>query len=79
MCLFVCVVDHGVNEGVAVDEQYCEPVIEDQFHDPEPERQCFDQDFYGFAIWCARANVAGQRREISILSCLRTELVCHIT
>ena len=35
--------------------------------------------FYGFAIWCARANVAGQRREISILLPLRTELVCHLT
>ena len=33
MCLFVCVVDHGVNEGEPVDEQYC-----------EPEGQCFDQD-----------------------------------
>ena len=36
MCLFVCVVDHGVNEG--------EPVDEDQFRDLEPEGQCFDQD-----------------------------------
>ena len=44
MCLFVRVVDHGVNEGEPVDEQYCEPVIEDQFHDPEPKGQCFDQD-----------------------------------
>ena len=44
MCLFVCVVDHGVNKGEAVDEQYCEPAIKDQFHDPEPEGQCFDQD-----------------------------------
>ena len=45
MCLFVCVVDHGVNEGEPANEQYCEQVSEDQFHDPEPERQCFDQDF----------------------------------
>ena len=42
MCLFVCVVDHGVNEGEPVDAQYCEPANEDQ--DPEPEGQCFDQD-----------------------------------
>ena len=33
----------------------------------------------GFADWCARACVAGQGREISILSQLRTELVCHLT
>ena len=32
--LIVCVVDHGVNEGEPVDEQYCEPVNEDQFRDP---------------------------------------------
>ena len=44
MCLFVCVVDHGVNEGEPVDEQYCKPVNEDQTRDPEPEGQCFDQD-----------------------------------
>ena len=37
MCLFVCVVDHGVNEG--------EPVDEDQFRDPEPEGPYLDQDF----------------------------------
>ena len=39
MCLFVCVVDHSVNEGEPVDEQYREPVNEDQFRDPEPEGQ----------------------------------------
>ena len=44
MCLFVRVVDHGVNKGEPVDEQYYEPVIEDQLRDPEPEGQCFDQD-----------------------------------
>ena len=44
MCSFVCVVDHGVNEGGPVDEQYCEPVNEDQIRDPELEGQCFDQD-----------------------------------
>ena len=44
MCLFVYVVDHGVNEGEPVDEQYCEQVNEDQFCDPEPEGQHFDQE-----------------------------------
>ena len=44
MCLFVCVVDHIVNVGEPIDEQYCEQVNEDQFHDPKPEGQCFDQD-----------------------------------
>ena len=45
VCLFVRVVDHGVNEGEPVDEQYCEPVNEDQIRNPKPEGQCFDQDF----------------------------------
>ena len=45
MCLFVCVIDHGVNEGEPVDEQYCEPVNEDQFHDPEPEGQDIPKGF----------------------------------
>ena len=45
MCLFVCVVDHGVNEGELVDEQYCEQANEDQFCDPEPKGQHLDQDF----------------------------------
>ena len=44
MCLFVCVIDHDVNEGEPVDEQYCEQANEDQFHDPKPEGQCFNQD-----------------------------------
>ena len=44
MCLFVRVVDHRVNEGEPVDEQYCVPMNEDQFRDPEPEGQCFDRD-----------------------------------
>ena len=39
VCLFVYVVDHGVNDGEPVDEQYCEQVNEDQFRDPEPEGQ----------------------------------------
>ena len=45
MCLFVCVVDHGVNEGEPVDQQYCEKVNEDQYRDPEPEGHYLDQDF----------------------------------
>ena len=44
MCLFECVVDHGVNEGEPVDEQYYELANENQFCDPEPEGQCFNQD-----------------------------------
>ena len=43
--MFVCVVDHGVNEGEPVDEQYYEQANEDQFRDPEPEGQYLDQDF----------------------------------
>ena len=43
--LFVYVVDHGVNEGEPVDEQYCKQANEDQFRDPEPEGQYLDQDF----------------------------------
>ena len=39
VCLFVCAVDHGVNEGEPINKQYCEPVNEDQIHDPEPEGQ----------------------------------------
>ena len=36
MCLFVCTVDHGVNEEELVNEQYREP---------EPEGFYLDQDF----------------------------------
>ena len=42
MCLFVYVVDHGVNEGEPVNEQQ---VNEDQFCDPDPEGQYIDPDF----------------------------------
>ena len=45
MCLLVCVVDHGVNEGELVDEKYREQVNKDQFRDPEPEGPYLDQDF----------------------------------
>ena len=45
MCLLVCVVDHGVNEEEPIDEQYCEQVNKDQYHDSEPEGQYLDQDF----------------------------------
>ena len=44
VCLFVYVVDHGVNEGEPVDEQYCEQANKDQFCNPEPEGQHFDQE-----------------------------------
>ena len=40
------------------------------------------RDGWHFSVicrWCARAGVAEQRREISILSSLRTELMCHLT
>ena len=45
VCLLVCAVDHSVNEGGPVDEQYYEQVNEDQLRDPEPEGQYLDQDF----------------------------------
>ena len=41
----MCVVDHSVNEGEPVDEQYREQVCKDQFRDPEPKGQYLDQDF----------------------------------
>ena len=44
MCLFVCVIDHGVNGGEPVDEQYCEQANEDQFCVPEHEGQYLDQE-----------------------------------
>ena len=44
MCLFVYIVDHGVNKGEPVNEQYCEQANEDQFCDPESEGQHFDQE-----------------------------------
>jgi hypothetical protein len=37
VCLFACVVEHVVSEG----DPACEQANEDQFCDPEPERQCF--------------------------------------
>ena len=45
VCLFVCAVDHGVNEGEPVNEQYCEQVNEDPFRDPEPEGQEIPEGF----------------------------------
>ena len=41
----MCAVDHGVNEGEPVDEQYREQVCEDRYGEPEPEGQYLDQDF----------------------------------
>ena len=60
MCLLVCAVDHGVNEGEPVDEQYHEQVNEDQFCNPEPEGRYLDQDFpedfvngkFNLILWC---------------------------
>ena len=43
--LVVCAVDHGVNEGEPVNEQYCEQVNEDPFRDPEPEGQDIPEGF----------------------------------
>ena len=45
VCLFICVIDHCVNEGEPVNEQYCEQVNEDQFRDPEPEGQDFPEGY----------------------------------
>ena len=45
VCLFVCAVDHGVNEGEPVNELYCEQENEDQLRDPEPEGQDFPEGF----------------------------------
>ena len=45
VCLFVCTVDHGVNEGEPVNKPYCEQENEDQFRDPEPEGQDFPEGF----------------------------------
>ena len=44
-CLFVCAVDHGVNEGEPASEQYCEQVNEDPFRDPEHEGQDLPEGF----------------------------------
>ena len=45
VCLFVCAVDHGVNEGEPVSEQCCEQVNEDPFRDPELEGQDIPEGF----------------------------------
>ena len=45
VCLFVCVIDHGVNEGEPANEHYCEQVNEDPFRDPEPEGQDIPEGF----------------------------------
>ena len=41
----MCAVDHGVNEGEPVSEQYCEQENEDQFRDPKPEGQDFPEGY----------------------------------
>ena len=38
VCLFVCAVDHGVNEGEPVEEfaeQCCEPELENEYREQE--------------------------------------------
>ena len=45
MCLFVRVVDHGVNEGEPVYEQYYEQANEDQFRDPNPKDSTSSRTF----------------------------------
>ena len=56
VCLFVCAVDHGENEGEPVDEQYREPVNEDQFRDSEPEGQDlpvgYEDGKFNLILWC---------------------------
>ena len=56
MCLFVYVVDHGVNEGEFINEQYCEQVNEDSFRDQEPEGQDIPEGFedgkFNPILWC---------------------------
>ena len=45
VCLFVCAVDLGVNEGEPINEQYCEQENEDPFRNPEPEGQDIPEGF----------------------------------
>ena len=56
VCLFVRVIDHGVNEGEPVDEQFCEQANEDQFRDPEPEGQDLPEGYedgkFNPILWC---------------------------
>ena len=56
MCLFVCDVDRGVNEGEPIDEYYGEQVNEDPFRNPEPEGQDipegFEDDKFNPILWC---------------------------
>ena len=45
-CVFVWyAVDHGVDEGEPISEQYYEQVNEDLCHDPEPEGQDIPEGF----------------------------------
>ena len=56
VCVFVCVVDHGANEGEPASEQYYEQENEDQFRDPEPEGQDFPEGYedgkFNPILWC---------------------------
>ena len=47
MCLFVCAVDHGVNEGEPVEEfakLYRESEYAEQYREPEPENEYREQE-----------------------------------
>ena len=54
------IVDHSVNEGEPVDEQYREQVCEDQYRNREPKGQYLDQDLpegfedgkFNLILWC---------------------------
>ena len=88
MCLFVYVVDHGVNKGELANEQR---VNEDQFCDPEPEGQYPDQDFLeGFedgkfnpALWCMfcpsfyKLNLLASFIKLHMFCLLKTWLDSH--
>ena len=70
----MCVVDHGVNEGEPVDEQYREQVCEDQYRDPKPEGQYLDQDLpegfedgkFNLIIWL---HISTQFYKHNLLAC----------
>ena len=45
--MFVCVVDHSVNEGEPVEEfaeQYCKPEYAEQYREPEAENEYREQE-----------------------------------
>ena len=51
VCLFVCTVDHGVNEEEPVDEQYRKPEPEDPYREQNlPEG--FEDGKFNLILWC---------------------------